>query len=71
MIITHNLEIFPRDIEEPKTECLCDKQSGHTIINQFVSNAPEKKFFITFRNLFDNKEERIGLKKINGCYSLL
>ena len=48
MIITHYLEIYPRDTDIPKLECLCDRDrdrdrdSGITIISNILDFKLEK-----------------------------
>jgi len=68
MIITHYLEIYPRDFEYPRVECLCDRNTGFAIINTIINKRPDEKYFITFRKLDDNQEEDLKLPKEGGCY---
>jgi hypothetical protein len=69
MIITHYLEIYPRDTDIPKLECLCDRDSGITIISNILDFKLEKRFFITFTNIDEGSNEVIkGLGKDGQCY---
>ena len=74
MNVTHYLNIYPRDSNYPNFNCLCDYNSGMSIISIITKSEPDVRFFITFNEMFNNvdifdgSQDAPGLVRDKTCY---
>ena len=69
MNVTHHLRIYARDHDNSNIECLCDRVSGILIISSILHHKLEERYFVEFRDLLNQQDEKLkGYKRDGSCY---